>query len=356
MTKPTGLPYRTRKALFALVTEYIASGEAVGSRTLARKYMTDLSPATIRNMLADLEDAGFLYQPHTSAGRMPTERGLRAFVETLTELEEIPEAQASEMSRKIRAIVESEMPGEGTLRRTGALLSELSGAAAVVTSAPIDVRTLSQLRFIVTRPHQLLAVLVFSDGSVENRFVPLESRVTDSELERVHNLLADVVEGRTLCSLRDLFRSRVDDERMRVDGIRRRAYDLGSRAVAQIPESARVEVVIEGRPRLFELPEYDDVVRLRQLARALEEREQLVTLLERTLEAGAVSVYIGNESSDTAELGAANLSLVVAPFGDADSTTGAVGVLGPTRMDYGRMMTLVEATASALTLAMRKAR
>ncbi len=356
MTTATGLPYRTRKALFALVTEYIASGEAVGSRTLARKYMRDLSPATIRNMLSDLEEAGYLHQPHTSAGRLPTERGLRAFVETLTEVEEIPVAQATDMSARITAIVASSLRGEGTLRRTGALLSELTGAAAVVTTSPADARTLSQLRFIVTRADQLLAVLVFANGSVENRFIAVDGPVGERELERVHNLLADVVDGRTLTSLRDLFRLRVNDERVRVDAVRRRAFELGSRAVAGVSDTARTEVVIEGTPRLFELPEYDDVARLRQLVRALEEREHLVTLLERTVAAGAVSVYIGNESSDTAELGAANLSLVVAPYGDGDAASGTVGVLGPTRMNYARMMTLVDATATALSAAIKKAR
>ncbi len=351
-TKPTGLANRGRKILFAVVAEYIASGQPVGSRTLARKYVSDLSPATIRNVLADLEEAGYLLQPHTSAGRVPSERALRAFIDALTDFEEIPHPQQREMVRRFEQIFTERQRAEAdTLRETGAFLSELSGTAAVLTTSPIDTRQLSQLRFIVMKPSRLLAVLVFRDGTVENRFIDVEESVRESDLDRVHSLLSDVVEGRTLASLRELLSSRADDERVRVDELRRRAFDLGSRAVQDV--AGRTEVVIEGGQRLVELPEYGDVDRLRQLLRALEDKNDLVELLDKTIEAGATTVYIGNESGESAGLGAANLSLVVAPYGDA-AGRGTVGVLGPTRMDYAKMVPLVDAAAAALTAAIKK--
>jgi heat-inducible transcriptional repressor len=347
-----GLNHRTRKILYAVVAEYIATGDPVGSRTLARKYVQGLSPASIRNELADLEEAGFLHQPHTSAGRVPTERALHAFIDALTEFEEIPASQQRQMRSRVREIYQrSGEGGEDWLRATGKFLSELSGAAAVVGGPSADTRKLTHLRFIRTHADRLLAVLVFADGMVENRYVRIDAPPTERELERVHNLLADVVEGRTLAALRDLFERRLADERVNVDELRRKAFALGQSALGDRPAGGTEGLVIEGGARLMELPEYGDVERLKRLIAALGEREQLVELLARTMSAGVVSVYIG---SDAGELGSADLSLVVAPYGDGERRVGTVGVLGPTRMDYARMMPLVDATAAAMTAAIKR--
>ncbi|MBM4377333.1 MAG: heat-inducible transcription repressor HrcA [Deltaproteobacteria bacterium] len=349
MSRTNGLAHRSRKILFGLVAEYIATGEPVGSRTLSRKYVSDLSPATIRNVLSDLEETGFLLQPHASAGRIPSERALRAFIDALTDFEDVSSAQQREMVVRFEEIFSEHQ--ENSLRETGAFLSELSGAAAIVTTTPTDSRKLLQLRFIPTRPGQVLAVLVFHDGSVENRFIDVDEPVREHDLMRIHELFADVVEGRTLASLRELLSRRAQDERVRVDELRRTAFELGSRAVQDI--AARTEIVIEGGQRLAGLPEYGDVERLRMLIRALEDRAHLLSLLDRTIEAGATIVHIGNEAGDSADLGAANLSLVSAPYG-ADGSRGTVGVLGPTRMDYAKVVPLVDAAAAAMTAAIKK--
>jgi len=349
MLKPTGLASRSRKILFAVVAEYIATGEPVGSRTLSRKYVSELSPATIRNVLADLEEGGYLLQPHTSAGRVPSERALRAFIDALTDFEDVSRAQQREMVTRFEEIFAEHE--SDTLRETGAFLSELSGAAAIVSTIAGDARKLTQLRFITTRPTQLLAVLVFHDGTVENRFIGVEGPTSESDLMRIHELLADVVEGRTLAALREILSRRAHDERLRVDELRRRAFELGRQAVAD--QGARTELVIEGGQRLVDLPEYGDVERLRQLIRALDDRAHLLALLDRTISAGATTIHIGNEDGDAAELGAANLSLVSAPYG-AEGSFGTVGVLGPTRMDYARVVPLVDAAAAAMTAAIKK--
>jgi heat-inducible transcriptional repressor len=342
------IPLRSRKILFAVVTEFIATGDPVGSRTLARKYGLDLSAASIRNVLADLEEAGYLKQPHTSAGRIPTDRALRLFIDTLMEVRALtPEEQAKLGARFTEIYAVANDP----LREAGRYLSELSGAAAVVTAPKKELRTLSQLRFIPTRPGQLLAVLVFSDGSVENRFMLLEAPLSESELNRIHNLLADVIEGRSLGEVRDLFARRLADDRVTVDALRRRAFELASLAMADV--TRKNDVVIEGQARLIDLPEYTDVGRLKKLMLALEEREELVELLDKTLCAGAVTVYVGSEAG---ELGGGELSLVVAPYTDHGRISGTVGVLGPTRMDYAKVMPLVDATAAAMSEALGKSR
>jgi heat-inducible transcriptional repressor len=349
----TGLSHRERRILFAAVTEYIAHGGPVGSRTLSRRYGVDLSPATIRNVLADLEEAGFLCQPHTSAGRIPTERALRAFIDALTEVKEVPPSEQRAMRDRLGQIFSESSPGsDETLRRTGQYLSELSGAAAVIASSPADTRKLAQLRFIRTGPEQLLAVLVFADAAVENRYVQVDRAVTDEDLGNVHQLLADVVEGRTLAAVRDLFARRLQHEKSEVDELRRQAFALGHRAVSDLVRTGE-DLVIEGSARLVELPEYADVERLKSLVRVLGERENLVELLDSTIRAGSVTVYIGSE---TGELSDAGLSLVVAPYGDDDKGGGTVGVLGPTRMDYARMMPLVETTAAAITAAIKRSK
>ncbi|MGK3967923.1 heat-inducible transcriptional repressor HrcA [Sorangium sp. So ce118] len=339
---------RARKILFAAVTEFIATGDPVGSRTLARKYGLDLSAASIRNVLADLEEAGYLHQPHTSAGRIPTDRALRLFIDALVELRSPSPEQQAELSARFTEIY---TVASDPLRETGRYLSELSGAAAVVAAPRAEIRALAQLRFIPTKPGQLLAVLVFADGSVENRFISIDESINEGELTRIHNLLADVIEGRTLGEIRDLFARRLADERLQIDALRRRAFELGSKATADV--TRRSEVVIEGQNRLIDLPEYADVDRLRKLMKALEEREELVDLLDRTLAAGAgeVTVFVGSEAGD---LGGGQLSLVAAPYMENGRVAGTVGVLGPTRMDYAKMMPLVDATAAAMSEARGK--
>lgn len=344
----TSLHARARKILFAVVSEYIATGAAVGSRTLARRYGLELSPATIRNVLADLDEGGYLEQPHTSAGRVPTERAFRVFIDTLLQNSAVPADMQAQIDARMKAIyAESADP----LRESGRLLSELSGTAAIVSARRSPGRSLSTLRFIATKPRQVLAVLVFEDGTVENRFVELEAPVPTAELEKIHNVLGDVVEGRSLAEVRDLLARRLDDERSMVDLLRRKAFELGQRALEGVPD--RSQVVIEGQTRLLDLPEYGDVGRLRALLRALEEREELVGLLDRTLEAGAAMVFVGSEKGESAD---PQLSLVVAPFSEHGRAAGAVGVLGPTRMDYARVMPLVDATAAAMSGAISRKR
>jgi heat-inducible transcriptional repressor len=337
----TELTQRARKILFAVVTEFIATGDPVGSRTLAKRYGLDLSAASIRNVLADLEEGGFLHQPHTSAGRVPTSRALRMFIDTLMEVRQLSHEDRSMIQSRFGEIYAL---SPDPLRETGRLLSELSGAAAVVAAPRSEVRALSQLRFIPTKPGQLLAVVVFADGTVENRFLRIEEPLPEIELNRIHNLLADVIEGRTLGEVRDLFARRLADERQVLDALRRRAFELGSAATEDV--RGRSEVVIEGQSRLIDLPEYADVSKLKKLVHALEEREELVHLLDKTMAAGGVTVFVGSE---TGELGGGELSLVIAPYTERGRVAGTVGVIGPTRMDYAKVMPLVDATAAALS-------
>ena len=334
------LNQRARQILYAAVTEFVSTGEPVGSRTLSKKVGIELSPASIRNVLSDLEELGYLHQPHTSAGRVPTDRAFRLFIDALMEMREIsPDDHA-----RIRLRYETMQPGHNLMRETGKLLSELTGTAAVVVSPRAEALTLKHLRFIRTVPGELLAVLVMSNGAVQNRF--LKATLGEPELLRVHNVLDDVVEGRTLGDLRDLFERRLTDERVRNDEVRRRAFELGGEVVNGAVDSAPANMVIEGRAKLFGQPEFADAEGMKQVVSALDEREELVHLLDATLAARGTTVVVGREAG---QLGGGHLSFIGAAYTDHGRTAGSVGVIGPTRMDYPKVVPLVAATAQAMS-------
>ena len=331
---------RARQILYAAVTEFVATGEPVGSRTLSKKVGIELSPASIRNVLSDLEELGYLRQPHTSAGRVPTDRAFRLFIDAMMEVRELrPEDHA-----RIRARFEEMHPGQNLMRETGRLLSDLTGTAAVVIAPRAESLTLKHVRFIRTVPGELLCVLVMSNGAVQNRF--LKASVTEDDLLRIHNVLDDVVEGRSLGELRDLFARRLADERVQHDDVRRRAFELGGAVVAGGADTHPVELVIEGRARLLGKPDFADAAEMKQVVHALDEQERIVNLLEATLAARGTTVVVGHEAG---ELGGGHLSIVGAAYSDHGRNAGTVGVIGPTRMDYATVMPLVAATADAMS-------
>ena len=338
---------RARRILYAVITEFIASGEAVGSRTLERKYGLSLSAASIRNVLKDLEDAGYLLQKHTSAGRIPTDKALRFFIDSLMLLPPLTAEESHTISHRFEELA----PGDRLLRESGRLLSEMTNSAAVVVAPRPETRTLRQLRFLPTRPGEMLAVLVLSDGSVENRFVHLlDGAFSDDDLVRVHNLLADVIEGRTLGEVRDLCERRLADERVRVNALRHCAFDLGLQAASG---STQPEVLVEGHARLLDRPEITGVEQVRELVLALQDRELLLSLLEKTQLAEETRVLIGHEIG---EVGSGSLSMVSAPYSDQGKVKGTIGVVGFIRMDYSKVVTVVSATAKAMSAAYDRAR
>jgi len=341
------LPHRSRSILYACITEFIATGEPVGSRTLAKKYGLELSAASIRNVLADLEDLGYLHQPHTSAGRVPTDKAFRLFIDSLMQVRALSVEERNKISERFDGLRSS----ADLIRASGKLLSDLTGTVALVVAPKRETRALAQLRFIPIKPGQMLAVLVLADGSVENRFLAIDRSIDEPELTRVHNLLADVIEGRSLGELRDLFARRLQDDRIQVDSLRRRAFELAHQAVDVKGEPAGV--LIEGQAKLFDHPEFSDVERMRQLVLALNEQETLLALLDRTIQAKTMQIFLGSEAGDLAG-GAA--SVVAAPYMEGGKLAGTIAVLGPTRMDYPKVVPLVEATASAVSAALERVR
>jgi heat-inducible transcriptional repressor len=339
------LPQRARKILYATISEFIATGEPVGSRTLAKKYGLDLSAASIRNVLADLEDGGFLQQPHTSAGRIPTDKAIRYFIDTLMQLQSL----TGDEIRALQGRFHDVRARGDLLLSSGNILSELTGTTAVVATSRIESRTLRQLRFISLRSTELLAVLVMSDDSVENRFITIDNSVSEADLQRIHELLNDAIEGRTLSQVRELCANRLADERTAYHTLRRQAFEMGRQAVDGV---GRAELLISGQARLLEHPEMATVERLRDLVKALSDREMLLDLLDRTVTTRRASVLVGREVGD---LAGGSLSVVAAPYHENGQVAGAIGVLGVLRMDYARVVPVVAATAKAVSDAIERA-
>ena len=334
------LSQRAKQILYACITEFVATGEPVGSRTLSKKGI-ELSPASIRNVLSDLEEMGYLHQPHTSAGRVPTDKAFRLFIDAMMEVRNLTDEENAQILQRFSEIA----PGPNFLRETGRLLSDLAGTAAVVISPKAESMTLKHLRFIRTMPGEVLAVLVMSNGTVQNRFIKAEGDIQENDLQKIHNLLDDVIEGRTLGDLRELFTRRLQTDRVQADSMKKRAFELGEAAVTGAAV-AGADVVIEGRAKLLGLPEFENNAGLKDVVNALDEAEAIVRLIDATVAATGSAVVVGREAGD---LAGGQLAIIGAAYRNHGRNAGSVGVIGPTRMDYPKVVPLVTATANAMS-------
>jgi heat-inducible transcriptional repressor len=333
------LGYRARRILSAVVSEYIATGEPVGSRTLSKRFGLNLSPATIRNELADLEEAGCLLQPHTSAGRVPSELGFRIFIDALAQLREVGAEDRQAVLERMRQL----RPGvDDVVREAGRVLAQLTGAAALVTRPRTDVEPIRELRFMPIRERTLVAVIVTKSGSVENRILEVAAAPTDVELERIHHLLAEVVQGRTLADARAQLVARMQTERGEYDALKVRAKEM----LDGVTRSADGrDVIIEGQGLLFDRPEFADPEKIRGFVRAFEDKEQLLELLERTMGSGGVQVLVGSETNLPQ---VPDVGMISADYRTGGVQAGSVGIIGPTRLDYAKLMPLVAFTADVV--------
>ena len=340
------LAYRARKILYALVSEYIATGEPVGSRTLSKRYGLNLSAATIRNELTDLEDTGCVAQPHTSAGRVPTELGFRVFIDALAQMRDVSDRDRAAVLARMKQL----RPGvDDVVREAARMLASLSGAAAVV-SRRADREAIAHLRFMPLGDRRLLVVVVWQSGAVQNRVIETAEALSNDELERLHNYLAELTGGRgdgdgglSLPELRAALADAVARERDAYDGMRRRAKELVDAAAAAPADDS---LVIEGQGNLFDRREFSDPEKIRRFLRTFEERERLLGLLDRTLVAGGVQVLVGSE----AELDAADdVGVISSTYRAHGVPSGSLGVIGPSRLDYAKLMPLVGFTAQVVS-------
>lgn len=346
---------RQKEVLTGIIEAFIATAEPVGSRTLSKRSSLKVSPATIRNVMADLEDMGLLSAPHASAGRVPTPLAFRVYVERL--------ASRGRIGARERALIEAiALDGadiKDLLRQAGQVLSSVARHAALVMMPVIDDVRLEALELLPLRENAVLAVFVARSGFVQHRVVEVEFSVDRDELVGMSNYLRTIVGGRTLAELRRVILEAMSDERAQADNLMRYALFLGERALAGSDEQ---DLVVSGERAFLEHPEFADISKMRKLLRAFEEKTVLLRLLDRAsntpIDAQAAngsetSVVLGfeSQSKDLKELAA-----VSAAYASGEGSAGRVAIVGPTRMDYSRVIPLVEMTAEALTRSLTSSR
>ncbi|MDB5316575.1 MAG: hrcA, partial [Rhodospirillales bacterium] len=335
-----GLDSRSASILRELVETYVETGEPVGSRTLSRRLPLNLSPATIRNAMADLEDAGLLYAPHTSAGRLPTERGLRLFVDGLLEFGDLSEAERDAISARCAA---SGRSLHETLGEAGQMLSGLAGAAGMVV-APNSENAVRHIEFVALGAGRALVVLVQEGGQVENRVIEVPAGLPLSALTQASNYLNSRLTGRTLEEARGLVAQDIADNRTTLDDLTQQVIEAG---LGTWSGGGGGSLILRGQSRLLEnLDQAAHVTEIRRLFERLESQETMLRLLELAQRGQGVQIFIGAESGLFDSTG---LSMVVAPFRNGqEKIVGAIGVIGPTRINYGRVIPVVDYTARVI--------
>lgn len=336
----TELSSRAREIFRLVVEGYLGSGLPVGSKTIAGSGAIKLSPASIRSVLQELQDAGLLAAPHTSAGRMPTDLGLRLFVDGIMQ---VAEPTAAERQRIERGLAEGGTV-ESALAAASAALSEISAGAGLVMVPRLEPR-LVQLSFVPLSPGRALAILVGEDGGVENRVVSLPAGVTPSELEQAGNYLTRQLAGRTLAEAAAQVRQDITSGRTALDTVSRDLVERGL-AVWSTDAAQRPVLVVRGQANLLDETALGDVERVRQLLEELEEAEAIAGVLDAAREAEATRIFIGSENRLFSLTGS---SVIASPWRDADGrVVGVVGVIGPTRLNYARIVPIVDFTAQSL--------
>ncbi len=322
-----------------VVESYLNSGEPVGSRTLTRSMSESISAATIRNVMQDLEFLGLLDSPHVSAGRVPTEHGLRMFVDGLLEVEDLDD----NVRLKIDATVGSKEPDVSAMfDRIGSALSVLTSGASLVL-APKHEEPIRHIEFVSLAPDRALVVLVFADGHVENRvFVPPVGQ-TPSSMREAANFLNSLAAGKTLSELRESFDREIEERRLDLDRLARGLAEQGL-AIWENEGETGERLIVRGRSNLLASDgQRDDLERIRTLFDDLERKRDIAEFLELAEDGEGVRIFIGSENKLFSLSGS---SLVVSPYMNADrKIVGAVGVIGPTRLNYGRIVPIVDYTA-----------
>ncbi len=340
MTQPiTELTDRMREIFGLVVESYLERGNPVGSKILAGS--VNLSPASIRNVMQDLEERGLLSHPHTSAGRVPTESGLRLFVDGIMQTTAPDPRERAEIERQI----ERDQPIEDALAAATSALSGLSQAAGVVLAPKRELR-LNQLSFAPLDSSRALAVLVGTDGSVENRIVPLEPGMTAAALAEVSNFVNARLAGLTLAEAEARLRAEIRDRKEAIDSAAAELVASGLAAWTQ-DHARRPVLIVRGQANLIDETAAEDLERVRKLLDELEDRQEIARLLEGARDAPGCRIFIGSENRMFALSGS---SVIAAPYrGAQGQVVGVVGVIGPTRLNYARVVPMVDFTAKALT-------
>ncbi len=337
----TALAGRRHAVLIATVAEFIASAGPVGSQQIALRRNLGIKAAMVRNMLAELEESGYLHQPHTSAGRVPTDKAFRYYVDHMAAEARIGFEDRTQIelhySDRVRDL-------EAVMRDTPRLLSLLTGQAALVMAPRLESVELERVNFVHLNADQILAVFVPTTGGVQNQFVRTNREYGQEELDRMARYLNESLKGRTLDQARRWIEEQLRKERARYNRFVKEALTLGEGALGG--KSTQAELYVEGSAQALEQPEFLDPGKVRELIRALEDKTALLELIERTIREQGLMVTIGSENYNR---NLSDFAIIAAPYADGSKPLGGLAIVGPVRMDYERVIPLVDYTAKTLS-------
>lgn len=347
-SREEGLNERAQHLLRLLVESYIRDGQPVGSRALSRDSGLQLSSATVRNVMADLEELGFITSPHTSAGRVPTDKGYRFFVDTLLRLQPLDTTAVSELRRQL----DSNQDSRALVAAASQLLSSVTHLAGVVTLPRSEHASITQMEFVPLSENRVLVVLVFNDREVANRIIQLERYRSADELKRAANFLNEQFRGRTVEQARREILRQLEEAHEHLNQVMRDAIVVAQQLFEK-PAGDTIEYLIAGETNLMSFAELSDVEKLRRLFETFNEKRDFLHLLDQSLRAEGVQIFIGHESGyRTLD----DCSVVMAPYAENDTVVGVLGVIGPTRMAYERVIPIVDMTAKLLGAALKSRR
>lgn len=332
---------RAFDVLKIIIQLHMTSAEPVGSRTVSKRFLLDLSPATIRNIMADLEEMELIAQPHTSAGRVPTDLGYRLYVDTLTQLPPLRQEEKEQIERAYRDEAGIEDPFEVTTR----LLASLCNHPGMVLLPGLGGSTIEKIQFIRRRPKSVLVVFITRGGRYHNRLVELHEDIPDERLEAMSRYLNAEFKGLTLREMRQKIIDRMSKEKEQYDSLLRKAMEVGQKALEK--DDNVTELVLGGTTNIFNYPELaSDLEKMRNIFKAFEEKQELIQILDKCLREDSTCVYIGAECQ-VREM--EDFSFVIHAYRSGDADFGALGVFGPKRMQYPRVMAIVNHMAGAMS-------
>ncbi len=333
-TQENPIDARAEEILKRVIVNYILTGEPVGSRTIAKLSREGLSPASVRNVMADLEETGFLAQPHTSAGRIPTDKGYRYYVDGLLDPVRLSQRDKTLIDESLSRVA-SEF-GEA-MEIIPKILSRLSRHVGYVITPPIREAVLKHIEFVSLQEKRVLCVFVDRSGVVSHRMIEVEEEYAQADLDRAGRYLVEEFTGLTLGDIRARLVGLMVQEKAAFDVLLKSVVNLGTRYLNAEQDERRL--VLEGTTNIMKHPEFADMDTMRRLFETFEEKQHLVNLLDRCLDAPGVRIVIGSETDDPA---LKNLALVASPYQVDERSSGIVGLLGPTRMEYERAVALVD--------------
>lgn len=337
-----GLNARSRRILFTLIRSFIDTGDPVASRTVVKKSNLNVSPATVRNILADLDEMGFLTQPHTSAGRVPTDRGYRFYVDTLMEHPGFSTEEKERIAKRYRS-GKSKRELDSLLRETSRILSEASHYIGLVMAPRLSDVIYNHLEFIHMRKGEVLVVLVSQSGIVHSRSITIDPDLSQEALDDLTCYLNEELCGLTLKEVRERILKKMEADMRRYQELLEKVFMAEDLSESHI---SRSRIYFDGTSNILDLPEFANLEKMKKLFQAIEKKSMMVALLDRSIQSEGVMVYIGSETPLRV---LEDCSLITANYKSGNRVVGTLGIIGPKRMDYSRIIPIVDCTAEYLS-------